>query len=153
MDHAVLLTGDRDFTPLVETLVQFGLIVHVVGDFRSTSDVLKEAADHYQPLALTDYLQLVDSQQRQDLPAVPQMIGRSAAQASAGRVAEGPIAQEQGQLFEPRSEWYVFEISNRHGVRHIEVTGKEALTRLTLFLELQYGEVPWLKDFIKMRYV
>ena len=59
MDRAVLLAGDRDFTPLAETLVQMGLTVEVAGDFRSTSDVLREVADSYRPLGITSYVSLV----------------------------------------------------------------------------------------------
>ncbi len=69
MDHVILLTGDRDFTPLVETLVQLGLMVTVAGDLHFTSDALKEAADHYQPLTLSTYLQLMPAHMQQTAPA------------------------------------------------------------------------------------
>ena len=55
MNRAVLLTGDRDFTPLVEALVQFGLIVDVAGDLHGTSDILAASADNYQPLGVRTY--------------------------------------------------------------------------------------------------
>jgi len=48
LDAIVLVTGDGDFVPLVEFLkVNFGCQVEVIGFGRSTSGLLKEAADDF----------------------------------------------------------------------------------------------------------
>ncbi len=55
MIKAVLLSGDKDFKPLVESLVNMGMIVYVSSEIRSTSSELKFAADSYIPLSFFDY--------------------------------------------------------------------------------------------------
>ncbi|NEQ76362.1 MAG: NYN domain-containing protein [Okeania sp. SIO2C9] len=55
MTKAVLLSGDKDFKPLVESLVNMGMIVYVSSEVRSTSSDLKYAADSYIPLSFFDY--------------------------------------------------------------------------------------------------
>lgn len=55
MNEVILLTGDQDFVPVVDTLVNMGLFVTVAGDSRHTSMELARAADHYDPLSLRNY--------------------------------------------------------------------------------------------------
>ncbi|NET28381.1 NYN domain-containing protein [Okeania sp. SIO1I7] len=55
MVKAVLLSGDKDFKPLVESLVNMGMIVSVSSEARSTSSDLKYVADSYIPLSFFDY--------------------------------------------------------------------------------------------------
>lgn len=55
MTKAVLLSGDKDFKPLVESLVNMGMIVYVSSEVRSTSSELKYAADSHIPLSFFDY--------------------------------------------------------------------------------------------------
>ena len=50
MQTAWLLAGDRDFTPIVESLVHSGVYVKVLYEPRSASTVLFEAADYAIPL-------------------------------------------------------------------------------------------------------
>ena len=54
-DHAILLSGDGDFKPVVEALVDMGVFVTVMGDLKHTSKDLKQAADAYFPLDFKDY--------------------------------------------------------------------------------------------------
>lgn len=53
--RAVLLTGDADFEPLVDSLIQMGLFVAVSGDASHTSKDLIRAADSFIPLHFNDY--------------------------------------------------------------------------------------------------
>ncbi|NES06305.1 MAG: NYN domain-containing protein, partial [Okeania sp. SIO2F4] len=55
MTKAVLLSGDKDFKPLVESLVNMGMLVYVSSEIRSTSSELKYAADSYISLSFFDY--------------------------------------------------------------------------------------------------
>lgn len=55
MTKVVLLSGDKDFKPLVESLVNMGMVVYVSSEARATSSELKYAADSYIPLSFFDY--------------------------------------------------------------------------------------------------
>lgn len=55
MQKAVLLSGDKDFRPLVETLVRLGLFVEVVGDQKHISKDLIHSADNHRTLGFTRY--------------------------------------------------------------------------------------------------
>ncbi|MGI8654057.1 MAG: NYN domain-containing protein, partial [Pyrinomonadaceae bacterium] len=50
MTKVVLLAGDQDFKPAVESLVQLGIFVHIVGDAKHTSRELTWAASAYTKL-------------------------------------------------------------------------------------------------------
>lgn len=47
IDVAIIISGDGDFTDLVEYLQHEGLLVEVVGFGSSTSNILKEQADNF----------------------------------------------------------------------------------------------------------
>lgn len=64
MKHAVLISGDRDFRPAVESLVQLGLFIEVAGDARHTSAELAESSDYYSPLSIVDYFNWCKPKQR-----------------------------------------------------------------------------------------
>lgn len=55
MTKAVLLSGDKDFKPLIESLVNMGMLVYLSSETRSTSSDLKSVADSYIPLSFFDY--------------------------------------------------------------------------------------------------
>lgn len=55
MQKAVLLSGDKDFRPLVESLVRLGLFVEVVGDRNHISRDLIHSADSSRKLSFIDY--------------------------------------------------------------------------------------------------
>jgi hypothetical protein len=53
MDEAVLLSGDRDFRPVVESIVRLGTLVKVADDPRSGSRPLARAADNEMEIDIT----------------------------------------------------------------------------------------------------
>jgi uncharacterized LabA/DUF88 family protein len=63
LDHAfrqnmtgiILVAGDRDFAPLVESLVRLGVWVHIWFDPRSVGNRLLEVADKVTPIGFHDY--------------------------------------------------------------------------------------------------
>jgi uncharacterized LabA/DUF88 family protein len=55
MTKVVLLAGDQDFRPAVESLVQLGIFVHIVGDAKHTSRELTWAASSYTKLTFDDF--------------------------------------------------------------------------------------------------
>ncbi|HEY0460136.1 MAG TPA: NYN domain-containing protein [Pyrinomonadaceae bacterium] len=66
MEHAfrgnvsktVLLSGDLDFRPLVESLVRFGLFVEVSADLKHFSTELIHSADAHKKLSIDEYFRL-----------------------------------------------------------------------------------------------
>ena len=57
MNKAVLLSGDLDFRPLVESLVRFGLFVEIAGDKNHISSDLIHSADSHRKLDFNNYFQ------------------------------------------------------------------------------------------------
>jgi uncharacterized LabA/DUF88 family protein len=55
ISQAVLLSGDKDFRPLVESLVRLGLFVHVVADQNHFSSDLLHSADKHTKLNFKNY--------------------------------------------------------------------------------------------------
>lgn len=55
MRRAVLLTGDQDFKPVVDSLVLLGTFVEVWGADKHTSPALMDAADSHRLFSVTDY--------------------------------------------------------------------------------------------------
>lgn len=55
MSKAILLSGDKDFRPLVESLVRLGLFVEVVGDKNHISKDLIHSADNHRTLNFPNY--------------------------------------------------------------------------------------------------
>jgi uncharacterized LabA/DUF88 family protein len=68
MRRAVLVTGDADFKPLVESMIQIGMFVEVVGDLKSTSKELVRAADASELLAFDEYFTLAPGGLQNDFP-------------------------------------------------------------------------------------
>jgi uncharacterized LabA/DUF88 family protein len=85
LDHAfrenmagiILVAGDRDFAPLVESLVRLGVWVHIWYDARSVGRRLLEVADKAVPIGFCDYYNCCSSEfvrthplpiQRQNVP-------------------------------------------------------------------------------------
>jgi uncharacterized LabA/DUF88 family protein len=68
MKRAVLLTGDADFKPLVESMIQIGMFVEVIGDSKRTSRELVRAADASELLAFDEYFNLAPNELREEFP-------------------------------------------------------------------------------------
>lgn len=61
MEHAVLITNDLDFLPLLDALTQTRVITELRYVTGKTSETLIEAADQARPLSLQDFLRWCDS--------------------------------------------------------------------------------------------
>src|SRR5689334_5772959 len=136
MDRAVLLTGDRDFTPLVETLVQFGLTVEVAGDFRFTSDILQAAADSYRPLRLSSYTQFVHPNDHRGMPPLPSFnSGDVPSRTSTQPYASGSAGPYRCGLYARPNAGFYFVMADRYNTMYTNVGNLAEIERLTLFLE------------------
>lgn len=148
MTRAILLAGDRDFTPLVETLVQFGLTVEVAGDFRSTSDVLAQAADVYRPLGISAYANFVEPNVAKKLPALPVFHGGPAT-APYSPVAKGSIGKYEARVLPRQTVGFAIELKDKLTSRVVVAEGVQDLARACTYFRLEYGEIPWLEAFAK----
>ena len=143
MDRAMLLTGDRDFVPLVETLVQFGLVVEIAGDLHATSDVLLDAADKYRPLGLSTYIQLLHPRDAQQVPDRFSFEGGDVTRPVEELVAEGSTGKHFGRLYRVAEDRLTLGLTNRHGSIRITIP-TDKVGRLRLFLHLEYGNSEWM---------
>lgn len=55
MQKAILLSGDKDFRPLVETLVRLGIFIEVIADQKHISNDLIHSADSHLKLSIDQY--------------------------------------------------------------------------------------------------
>ncbi len=142
MKRAVLLTGDRDFKPVVESLVQMGMFVEVAGDARHTSQQLVGAADSSKLLELQDYFVFSsnDLKSQHPFPNENQIVYQDG-------YYEGQLVQ-QGTL-DGRTV-SISSLSNAYKAfvpipddNHAHVFSSPDLERLKLYLKLKVGEVEW----------
>jgi uncharacterized LabA/DUF88 family protein len=142
MAKAVLLTGDRDFTPLVEALVQLGLTIDVAGDRRSTSDILAAAADSYRALTLRIYHSWMSDREQRECQ-LPLLEGGDVNTRDLEPVATGHVGEYQGALYPTGGPTVLFIMRNEYGAIHANVP-RDGLQRFKLYLELEHGDVAWL---------
>lgn len=141
MRRAVLLTGDRDFKPVVESLVQMGMFVEIVGDVRHTSQELIGAADASKLLGLQDYFSISSSAliNQYPLPAGGEFVyqdGYFAGQL----VAKGKLDERTVTIsFANAYNAYVPIPSTRNAY----VFTGESPDRLKLYIKLKFGDVKW----------
>lgn len=147
MDLAILLTGDRDFTPLVDALVQFGLNVDVAGDLRTTSDILAAAADNYRPLKLSTYRQMMPDAAQRRAPPLFSFNGSAIDRRDSKLIAEGRAGQHGCELRARGGNELVFVITYEHGAINVVIPDSD-LARLKLFVELEYGDASWMPTSI-----
>jgi len=142
MDRAILLTGDRDFEPLVHSLVQLGIRVEVAGDRKTTSRYLRHAADIYRPLTFDDYHQWTVGLLRGQFPL--QIIKSTIPPPDASALASGSFGDKKvmGLHFQPNMFYIHVEKYDRDG-NDLTVGMEKYWDRLKLYFELQYGEIVW----------
>jgi uncharacterized LabA/DUF88 family protein len=142
MDHAILLTGDRDFEPLVTSLVQLGIAVEVAGDRQTTSRYLRRAADAYRPLTFNDYYKWTVESIRETAPL--------SVRAIVGYLQESDVFEDgtfQGKRVELRkvksADLYYLHIDKYPDPRNHLTLELNDVERLKLYFALQYGEIEW----------
>jgi uncharacterized LabA/DUF88 family protein len=77
VEKAVLVTGDLDFRPVVESLVQLGVVVELVYDPLVTAAELQQAADIRRPLNADTWLQCCSRSFQKKHPLPQQWAGHS----------------------------------------------------------------------------
>lgn len=143
MTNAVLIAGDRDFKPVVESLVSMGMYVKIASNPRSTSPELRYAADDYIPLLLFEnYYNWSSSELRNKYP-IPK-IDRKRPSNDAHLLKRGKVKVNgyKAELFQKDNEFILFFEKLEDGYplslsSHIE-------DRPELYYSIKYGkEIEW----------
>ena len=142
MDRAVLLTGDRDFEPLVQSLVQMGVRVTVAGDKKHTSKDLARAADTFIPIGFDRYWRWSVGALRGKYPITIQQV--TALPTHRVQIAKTALGGKDFYLLSDGGPTLYYIYSNQFfdDNNHL-VLQCDDLNRLKLYFELQYGAVVW----------
>jgi NYN domain len=154
MRRAVLFTGDQDFIPVVESLVDLGLLVQVRGDRRHTSMELADAADEFHPLSFYDYYEWSDAKAKEQNPLPGR--GTGLCQPPSWRRTErhGTVEGAPAELYTDGSRWAV----QLHTASGDEIVYDADPDRALLFCRACYGgkfprtraETPFSPAFLKV---
>jgi uncharacterized LabA/DUF88 family protein len=138
MALAILITGDQDFKPLVESMVNMGLHVQVRGDRRHTSWDLAAAADSYLPLTLRDYWWWSPEPLKDAFPIAHKHIGNPNL-AGYTKLKDVTIDGNAAELFYGGSHYLV-----RYRLdQDFMVAVHENEQRLAQYCELEFESVTW----------
>jgi hypothetical protein len=146
MDRAILLTGDRDFEPLVHSLVQMGIHVHVAGDRQHTSAHLRRAADASTLLTFDDYYEFTARSLKARFPlGLRHTNGILAPEMMAFRSGsfDGKRASLRRQRLDGGGELYYMHVEDFHRQGKALMLKSGDIDRLQLYFALRYGEIIW----------
>jgi uncharacterized LabA/DUF88 family protein len=143
-EHVVIITGDLDFKPLVEALVNLGKQVAVWHGPSAPRDLL-DAADERRPLTLSDLYQLATPQPSsngQALPTVQEGLNLE----WQGWTVQGRVNGVLGgvrcyRASRPSMGDHIFACENVKGVRVVVAHRDEGVLRR--FVEMTYAGVEW----------
>jgi uncharacterized LabA/DUF88 family protein len=140
MKTAVLLTGDQDFVPVVQSLVNMGIYVRIMGDRKHTSRELIRAADAYFPIGIANHVAWSTRLLKERFP-VP-VTGSKLERINLGDVQIVKKGTKKGtpvtMYFSNGKHVVVFNDNDRLiSVEH------EDQDRLTLFCVLEFETIEW----------
>jgi uncharacterized LabA/DUF88 family protein len=143
MQRAVLLSGDADFEPLVDSLVQMGMYVAVSGDAKHTSKDLVRAADAFIPLHFQDYFDLSTETLRANHPAPYE---RRVNYPDEGFYEGTLVAQgetEDGRLITISFPNVYRAYVPLAGAPYADTFDYKDAEKLKLYIKLRFGSVEW----------
>ena len=141
MRTAVLVTGDQDLKPAVESLVQLGVFVELYGDAKGTSRELTWAASAYNKLTFDEYFHWSADRliRKYPIPSKP-----------SGFVSVAETVLATAQKGERHLELLKTEGPCEYGIRlktmpHDSRTlwAHNELDRLKLYADIVLGEIAW----------
>jgi uncharacterized LabA/DUF88 family protein len=138
MTKVVLLAGDQDFRPAVESLVQLGIFVHIFGDAKHTSRELTWAASAYTKLTFEDFYQWTPSS-IQSQCRIP-FSGSSPTVKDKKILKTGSMNGNKCTLYESNDGFLIYFSQLNNFQRHY--THKD-LGRLELYFTFQHGSIIW----------
>lgn len=141
MKKAVLLAGDQDFKPIVDSLVLLGTFIEVWGDKKHTSADLVNAADSHLLLSGDDYYGFTDNASIAKHPKPESTsVSYREGEYDGALWARGQNGDATFTLSRVGDNWRVY----------VPVTPDAAILykspdeqRLKLYINLQYGDVKW----------
>lgn len=142
MTNAVLIAGDRDFKPVVESLVSMGMYVKIASDPRSTSSELRYAADDYIPLSFNNYYNWSSSELIKKYPKPKVDRQRPSNDAHLLKQGKVKIKGYKAELFQKDNEFILFfeKIENGYPLR----ISSDIENRPEIYYSILYGkEIEW----------
>lgn len=139
MEEAILIAGDMDFTPVVESLVDLGLNITVRADKLTVAEELAWAADTFSELTANDY-HAWSSKKLQRLHPLPEVVFTEE-RINGTFLKRGNMGDYECVLFSVPPNHVLFIQGFRDGLS-MRVT-YEDLEKLELFCELQYAKIHW----------
>jgi uncharacterized LabA/DUF88 family protein len=138
MHRAILFSGDGDFAPLVDALVDMGITTEVVADRRNTAAELVRAADNFNPLDLTNYHRFADQQFQREFP-LPWTDANLQIPTEWRPVSIGTVSTLEAKLYDRGRDGQVLTV--RGGMSQ-NFRGPDA-KKLQVFFDLQFGPAEW----------
>ena len=140
MTKAMLLSGDRDFKPLVESLVDMGIHVELAADAKSASQDLAHAADSFKKITFEDYHSWSIKPLQSAYPRGILTINRPPDDAVV--LKSGSFRGDKVTLHKWRDGFFYIQAPNfTHG--HGMTWQYHDLERLQLYFQLRYGDILW----------
>lgn len=147
MDSAVLLSGDRDFKPVVESIVQLGTCVKVAYDPRISSRPLVRAADSEMEISISDLCQWIRleayDERSKHFPTIGQQQNRhedpykNVTGYRAGVIGPAKLPLGWCKL---DTRWFATVRTNRRDYREYSYHDEQ---KFTAYLNKQYGDIVW----------
>lgn len=142
---AVLLSGDKDFRPLVESLVRLGLFVEVAADQNHISSDLIHSADANKKLSIDEYFEFspqdIQKQKPKDVLSLSFFKDRA--------VSEGYWLNKKGifrdieiYIFTNGRAAHRFTTSNKN-IHDNSAWVADNVENLILYFELKFGQISW----------
>ena len=142
MSRAILLAGDRDFKPVVESLVQMGIFVEVAGDRKHTSKDLAWAADNYREISFGQYHAWSDQTLRNKFPIGITQINLQPPETAI--IQGGTLDGKYVKLSKwPDKNIYYITVEGFYNSGESLTLQYHEAEKLRLYFELQYGNVKW----------
>ncbi len=141
MTNAVLIAGDRDFKPVVESLVSMGMYVKIASDPRSTSPELRYAADDYIPLSFHNYYNWSSPELKKKYPK-PRMDRRIDIPNNAHLLKQGKVNNYKAELFQKDNEFILFFEKREDG--YPLTISSDVEERPEIYYSIKYGKkIEW----------
>lgn len=137
MGHAFLLAGDRDFRPVVKSLVDLGIFVTVRGDVRNTAVELRQGADDFHPLHFDDYMSWTPDEIKKNYSTPTQhnaVLPNNVKLVKSGKAGKYPLNVSEGN-----SLFYAYVTKQPHDYLY----NFPDFDRLIVYVELLHGKVVW----------
>lgn len=139
MTHAVLLSGDLDFRPVVEALVRGGVFVEIWYEKTTASKELYWAADLGQTLDWNTIYNWSDDSFRST--HVPPRMNAVSGVIDAILVRSGMFEGRKAEMWRPANEPFTLRVERSDGMLWLQHDDQQVLER---YFSVMYGPIGWL---------